>query len=176
MPGLPVIPNRAPTPVRACPEPAEGNPLVLRTLFHVCIALGYASTRLTRTPCASTLISNAFGYANVSCGTRARSRDVCFRLRRHDDARTGDAVLQFNALLVARPPWPGLLQNHAHDARFFCEAFACSRRVRSPRRVRGCSSVERIRWLKFLCSEPRRAMPRSAHLLLSGLRASSNLV
>src|ERR1019366_10024334 len=75
-------------------------------------ALGYAWTRLTRTPRAPTLVRNAFSSANFSNGTRNRSRNLCVRLRCRDDARTGDAVLRFNALLVAPSPWPGLLQDN----------------------------------------------------------------
>jgi hypothetical protein len=65
--------------------------------------------RLTRTPGASTLVSNAVGYANVSSGTRGRSVRVRIRLQCHDDARTSNAVLPCNALLVASSPWSGLL-------------------------------------------------------------------
>ena len=60
---------------------------------------------------------------NEICKTNpGRSRgnlvwSICVRLRRHDDAGTSDAVLQFDALLPTGASGPGLLQNHAVDAR-----------------------------------------------------------
>ena len=42
---------------------------------------------------------------------------VCVRLRCDVDTWTGDAVLQFDALLLAKSSGSGLLQEHALDAR-----------------------------------------------------------
>jgi hypothetical protein len=48
---------------------------------------------------------------------------VCVGLPSHVDARCGDAMLRYHALLIARPPaQPGMLQDHAGHARAFCTA------------------------------------------------------
>ena|SRR5437868_121103 len=139
-------------------------------------------TGLTRAPRASKLVKDACGQANVPDGARGRSRDLCIRLRGHDQPRTGDAVLQVNALLFAPSPWhgpagDGLLQDHAIDARSFCAALVCARPVLLPDCVRSDTSLGRISWLGFLFFLPfRRALPRTADLRRTGPSASSHLV
>ena len=65
---------------------------------------------------------NATGedYFARRCGCAACS--VHFRLRANVNAGTGDAVLQFDALLITRSSWSGLLQDHAINARPVCAA------------------------------------------------------
>ncbi len=138
-------------------------------------------TGLTRALRASRLVKDACGQTIVSDGARGRSRDLCIRLRGHDQPRTGDAVLQVNALLCAPSPWrgpagDGLLQDHAIDARSFCAALVFARPVLLPDCVRGDTSLGRVSWLGFLFFLPfRRALPRTADLRRTGPSASSHL-
>jgi hypothetical protein len=136
----------------------------------------FGSKRLTRKYCASTLVRDGFGQTNSSDVTRSRSRSVRIRLQCRGDARTGDAVLQCDALLVAWSPRSGLLQDHAIHARAFCAGRIRAWHHGLPSCVRACFSVRPMPWLRFLCSKPRTAMPRPAHFLLSGFPASSHLV
>ena len=132
--------------------------------------------RLTRTAWASTLVSNAFGQANFSGGTRGCPGDICIRLQCRDDTGTGNAVLQINALLIAWPSWSGLLQGHADDARPFCATLVWAWLVPLPRCIRSCAGLERMCWLRFFCRDPRTALPRPAHFPLAVFPASSHLV
>ena len=126
-------------------------------------------------------MKDACGQANVSDRAEYRSRDLCVRLRGHDQPRTSDAVLQVNALLFAPSPWhgptaDGLLQDHAIDARSFRPALISARPV-LPDCVRGGPSLWRTWWLGFLFFLPYRcALPRPADLLRTGRSASSYLV
>jgi hypothetical protein len=138
--------------------------------------------RLTRSPNGSKLVKDARGQANASDGACSRSRDLCVRLRGHDRPRTGDAVLQVNALLFAPSPWHGptghgLLQDHAIDARSFCATLVSAGPVLLPDGVRGDASLWRAPWLRFLFFlSCRCALPRPADLLRIGRSASSHLV
>src|SRR6266436_5885372 len=61
--------------------------------------------------------------ANSAGGGGDCPRRVCVRLPCHVDARTGDAMLRYDALLIARPrAQPGMLQDDAVHARAFSTA------------------------------------------------------
>ncbi len=69
------------------------------------------------------MVTDAFYQANAAGGGSDCPRCVCVRLPCHVDARAGDAMLRFDALLIARPPaQPGMLQDDAVHARAFCTA------------------------------------------------------
>jgi hypothetical protein len=85
-------------------------------------------------------------------------------------------MLQFNALLVARPPWSGLLQDYADDARSFCADLVCAWRIRFSRCIRGDANILRIPQLRFLCSQHRFPLSRPARVSLTCPTASSYLV
>jgi hypothetical protein len=98
---------------------------------------------LTRTQNAANVIDRGFRKANSSGITDCRSCSLRIRLRRHDDSGTGNAMLQFNAMLVGCPSWTGLLQDHASDARSLCAAPAYAWRWLLPRFLDGGISVVR---------------------------------
>ena len=85
-------------------------------------------------------------------------------------------MLRVDALLVARPPCSGLLQDHASDARFSCAAPVNVWRFLRERCTRGSASACRISWHRFFRSLCYRAIPRPTHPLLGGTTASSNLI
>lgn len=65
-------------------------------------------TRDTRAPLTSiqntpNLLADAFCQTNFVGDDGDCPSRVCVRLLGHDDARTGDAVLRYHALLLARP-------------------------------------------------------------------------
>ena len=72
-------------------------------------------TSIQNTP---NLLADAFCQTNFVGDDGDCPSRVCVRLLGHDDARTGDAVLRYHALLLARP-WtqPGLLPDDAIHAR-----------------------------------------------------------
>jgi hypothetical protein len=131
---------------------------------------------LTRRPWASKLVNDGFGKANLSCGTGSLSRGLCIRLRCRDDARTGDAVLQFDVVLVTRSSRSGLLQNHAIDACSFCTALLHAGRFLLSSCVRSAASDWQVSRSRFLQSRDCDPLPRSADPLRSGPVAPSRLV
>jgi hypothetical protein len=54
---------------------------------------------------------------NSGHGDRSTAGRVRLRLCGDDNTRTSDEVLRFNAVRAAWASWPGLLQDHANDAR-----------------------------------------------------------
>src|SRR5882724_3727247 len=69
------------------------------------------------------VVIDAFCQTNSAGGGGDCPRRVCVRLPCHVDARTGDAMLRYDALLIPRPPaQPGMLQDDAVHARAFCTA------------------------------------------------------
>jgi hypothetical protein len=84
--------------------------------------------RHTRAPLTSiqntpSLLADAFCQTNFVGDDGDCPSRVCVRLLGHNDARTGDAVLRYHALLLARP-WtqPGLLPDDAIHSRTLCTA------------------------------------------------------
>src|SRR4029077_5373779 len=90
--------------------------------------LAHAPLHLTRVRWASKLFNDASDQATLSGSARGRSCSVCIRLRCRDDARTGDAVLQFDVVPVTRSSRTGLLQNYDSDARSVCATLVRTRR------------------------------------------------
>jgi hypothetical protein len=99
--------------------------------------------------------TNSLGCARPFC------RGVCVRLRRHDHARTGDAVLQFDAVLFTPSSWSGMLQDHASDTRCFGSAIVCARHFVFTRRPRISTGIQRISEHRSLGTICRRPVPRS---------------
>lgn len=113
------------------------------------------------------LEDDASSQAILSGGAHNCSRGVCFRLPRHHDAGTGDAVLRFNAVLFARSSRPGLLQDHANGTRSFCAAVLRAWRFLLSRGTGSAASDWQISRPRFSRPCDCGTLPRATNPLLS---------
>jgi len=132
-------------------------------------------TRLTRTRKAASLNIHAFRQTHFSSRTRPRTHGLCLRLR-HNSAGRRNAVLQLDALLIARSSWAGVLQDHAGHARSLCAALSCARRFLLVRSFGSAARLPRFDGLGFFCPRGRGTFSRSSDSSRSRPRASSRLV
>ena len=124
-----------------------------------------------------TLVTDALCETHFAGGDGDCLRYVRVRLPGHVDARCGDAMLRYHALLVARPPaQPRMLQDHAVHARAFCPASLreCSFLLTSVRRCP--AGLQCIAGHRFPIEGPYGALPRAAYPPSSAAFPSSHLI
>jgi hypothetical protein len=138
--------------------------IVLETALSSCSHGPLTAPLLTDAPWAPYPDCHALCRPGACRGTHACSRELCPRLRGYDYARAGDAVLQFDAMPLARSSPSGLLQEHAVHSRCLGPAISCAERFILIDRARDSAVISPVRnlWLIF----PRHCRGRSCSSVL----------
>ena len=124
-----------------------------------------------------TLIKDAFYQANFVGRDGDCPCHVCVRLLSHVDAGCRNAMLRYDALLVARPrPQPGMLQDHAVYARSFCTAGLRARSLSLDCFRRRAAGFPCIASFGFSIERSYGAVPRAANSPISSPFTSSHLI
>ena len=120
--------------------------------------------------------SDAIWEGNIAGRFGDGSGRIRVRLRCRFHARTGDGLLPFHALRVARPSWAGVLQEHVGDARAFRRAAGGAGNFFRSIDVRSLASIRSTRWHRFFWSFDCRGFSRSANFLSACCVTSSDLI
>jgi len=127
-------------------------------------------------------VQNLYPDCHAVCRTNAghsshrRSRGLCARLRRHDYTRAGHAVLQFDALRLARSSRSGLLQEHAVRSSCSWPTIVRAGRVIVTRCARISAGISSVRNLCLLLSPDCGGISRSSIPRLTSTHAFTHLV